>query len=137
MRRREEKRISTCEKKRKDERVGGDLEDEMAPDRLQLGAACFASVKGQNKITKSKKKKKMSVERRILPVRCDIAPLTQHATKNNNINEGGIILLLLLDGVIRPVGLRRPTDVVGVIRHHTTTGTKTIVSRFNFQFSTI
>ena len=58
MRRREEKRISTCEKKRKDERVGGDLEDEMAPDRLQLGAACFASVKGQNKITKSKKKKK-------------------------------------------------------------------------------
>ena len=106
------------------------------PTDYNWGAACFASVKGQNKITKFKKKKNVGRERRILPVRCDIAPLTQHATTNNNINEGGFILLLLLDGVIRPVVLRRPTDVV--IRHHTaTTGTKTIVSRFNFQFATI
>lgn len=87
------------------------------------GAPCLAFVKGQNtssrnEPTTTKKQKWYRNNHLLLPVRCDIAPPMQQQkqpTRNNNVNR-----FILLDGmVIRPVGLRRPTDVMTrVIRHH-------------------
>jgi hypothetical protein len=93
----------------------------MAPAGLKVRRASHP-FKGQNTSSRNEptttKNKSDRNNHLFLPVRCDIAPPMQQQkqpTRNNNVNR-----FILLDGmVIRPVGLRRPTDVMTrVIRHH-------------------